>query len=109
MSSNGSVHERDLELGMHWLTGILDLFPAAVPVAVGRRAETALSRLNIAHHMVRHPSHGGKSAFERGMTFLRKNGGFGDKGTTGEASARTLTLGSSLSLLPTSPKPGRVF
>lgn len=109
VSSNGSVHERDLEVGIHWLRGILDLFPAAVPVAVGRRAEAALSRLNITHRSVRHPSRGGKSAFERGMTCLRNSGGFGDKGTTSEASALTLTLGSSLSLLPTSPKSGRVF
>jgi len=54
-----------------FLQELLTLFPSVKTViAVGNSAETALSRLGIAHAKVRHPARGGKPAFVAGMEKL---------------------------------------
>ena len=56
--------------GLPVLRSLLALFPQARPVAVGRVAQRALSRLGIDAPYIRHPSHGGRRAFEAGLAAL---------------------------------------
>lgn len=56
--------------GLPVLRSLLDLFPRARPVAVGRVAQQALSHLGIDAPYIRHPSHGGRRAFEAGLATL---------------------------------------
>ncbi len=49
---------------------LLALFPGAKPVAVGRVAHHALAELATSAPYIRHPSHGGRHAFEAGLAAL---------------------------------------
>lgn len=57
----------DLADGLPVLRHILTLFPSARPCAVGRTAQQALAALGVTAPYIRHPSHGGKRAFEKGL------------------------------------------
>jgi len=61
---------RDLSHGLDVLHCVLDLFPAAQPVAIGRVAQRALGTIGIEARYVRHPSHGGKRKFVAGVAAL---------------------------------------
>ena len=68
--SNRSPTKNELAAGQTFLEEFLGLFEIKVIAAVGRKAEWSLRRLNLEHIYIRHPSHGGKSAFERGIRQL---------------------------------------
>jgi hypothetical protein len=70
LESNAPLARRDVEVGRPWLEEILELFPDAVPVAVGVRACDALCELSLPHTKVRHPSRGGRREFEQGLRQL---------------------------------------
>lgn len=69
--SNRPIRPSELAVGERWLTEILELFPRATPVAVGRRASDALANLGVVHESVRHPSRGGKKDFARELSRVR--------------------------------------
>lgn len=53
-----------------FINRLLGLFSIKCVVAVGNRAEQALTRLQISHKKVRHPSYGGKQAFSDGLHYI---------------------------------------
>ena len=57
----------ELDWGRPFLFQLLQIFPIQTVVAVGQKADQALIGWGIAHSQVRHPSHGGKLAFRRGL------------------------------------------
>jgi len=56
--------------GLPILRMLLDAYPAATPVAIGRTAEKALVEFGIEARYVRHPSHGGAPEFKKGVSEL---------------------------------------
>jgi hypothetical protein len=56
--------------GIEVLRRLLSSFPHARPVAVGRVAHSALAALGMSAPYIRHPSHGGRRAFEAGLAEL---------------------------------------
>jgi uracil-DNA glycosylase len=62
--------KRKVQAGLEVLRTLLAMFPGARPVAVGRVAQRALTDLGICAPYVRHPSHGGRHAFEAGLAAL---------------------------------------
>lgn len=65
--SNRAPKTSELALGRPFFTMLHALFPHTTVVAVGRKAQQALTGWQVAHHAVRHPSHGGKAAFTAGL------------------------------------------
>jgi hypothetical protein len=65
--SNRPPKRSELEWGRPFLLQLLQIFPVQTIVAVGSKADQALNNWGIAHSQVRHPSHGGKLAFRRGV------------------------------------------
>ena len=69
--TNRTPTGRELEWGRPFLQQLLILFPDLKIVAVGKKADAALTRwaswLSRPHQTVRHPSHGGKAEFQIGM------------------------------------------
>lgn len=65
--SNRTPKKSELAWGRPFLDHLLQLFPIQTIVAVGNKAEQALTGWRIDHSKVRHPSHGGKLAFRRGV------------------------------------------
>ena len=61
---------RELRAGIEALGMLLALFPGAQPMAVGRVAHHALAELSVTAPYIRHPSHGGRHAFEAGLAAL---------------------------------------
>jgi hypothetical protein len=61
---------QELRPGIEVLRCLLAMFPGAQPVAVGRIAQRALAALGACAPYIRHPSHGGRSAFEAGLATL---------------------------------------
>jgi uracil-DNA glycosylase len=70
--SNAPLSKRDVQIGVQWLEWLIELFPNALPVAVGVRAAEALHRLGMEHPSIRHPSRGGKRDFQRGLKTIRR-------------------------------------
>ena len=70
--SNRAPTREERELGARFLVRVLHLFNAPKVVAAGRLAAAALAELNITHTPVRHPSHGGKAEFQRGVLGIEK-------------------------------------
>ena len=66
-------HNRDeREIGRHFLVHLLELLQPKQIVAIGKDAESALSRLNLTCSTVRHPSYGGQTEFLEGIEDLYK-------------------------------------
>jgi uracil-DNA glycosylase len=65
--TNRTPKRSELEWGRPFLHHLLQLFPIQTIIAVGNKAEQALTSWEIAHSKVRHPSHGGKLAFMTGV------------------------------------------
>ncbi len=57
-------------VGGRYLLQLIDLFQPEQVVAVGNSADTTLTHLAIEHVKIRHPSHGGKRAFQSGIFAL---------------------------------------
>lgn len=68
--SNRKPTAFELTLGKPFLLALIAGYDIETVVAVGNSAEKSLTALNIPHRKVRHPSHGGKSAFRDGLLSL---------------------------------------
>lgn len=68
--SNRLPSMSELLIGQDFIRMLMRLFDFPRIVAIGNRASLSLSRMNIAHERVRHPSQGGKQKFVDGMARL---------------------------------------
>jgi uracil-DNA glycosylase len=68
--SNRRPRQAEMAQGREALAHFLSLFPGAQVVAVGRVSQRALGEVGLEAHYIRHPSHGGKAAFVRGIASL---------------------------------------
>ena len=64
---NRSPSKKELQLAAPFLEELLSMFKPEKVVAIGRKAEYALSYLGVKSIYVRHPSRGGGPAFEAGI------------------------------------------
>ena len=66
--SNRTPTSAEIALGASSLKYLIEYFPAAVPVAVGRKSAELISKvLNRPIDAVRHPAYGGASEFRQGL------------------------------------------
>jgi uracil-DNA glycosylase len=65
--SNRTPTDAELLLGEPALRLMLEAYPQAQVVAVGRKAEALLAKLGVRALAVRHPANGGAKAFWHGM------------------------------------------
>lgn len=65
--SNRAPSAAELLLGEPFVLALLRLFPIEQVVAIGNHADLLLTRLEVEHVKVRHPSQGGKQLFVEGM------------------------------------------
>lgn len=65
--SNRTPSKVELLTGEPFLRALLALFQIETVVAVGNKAEAALDHWGFASEKIRHPSHGGKQAFNAGL------------------------------------------
>jgi len=70
--SNRTPKGSEIALGRPFLTQLLHLFPITRIIAIGNKADTALTSWEIPHKKVRHPAHGGKQQFADGILQLLK-------------------------------------
>jgi uracil-DNA glycosylase len=68
--SNRVPSAAELLAGQPFIERLLRLFPIRRIVAIGNQASLSLTRLEIEHTKVRHPSQGGKNLFVEGMARL---------------------------------------
>lgn len=68
--SNRAPSSAELAIGERFIARLLKMFPFARVVAIGNHASASLTRMNVAHDKVRHPSQGGKNLFVEGMARL---------------------------------------
>ena len=69
-NSNRRPGVNELAIGEPILKELLSLFEPVSIIAVGRTAARSLQKLGLEAEPVRHPAHGGKVEFVRGMTEL---------------------------------------
>lgn len=75
IQTNRAPRPEEVVLGKEFLSDIMKIYNIKHVIAVGRVAEKSLSEMGIAHHAVRHPSHGGATAFAQGLkNFVKKHG-----------------------------------
>lgn len=67
-NTNRTPNKKELEYGKHFMIKLLQLFSIELIVAIGRKAESQVSDLNIKYKYVRHPANGGKNKFIQGIT-----------------------------------------
>jgi hypothetical protein len=72
--SNRKPRRSELEQATDVLRSFLALYPQAQVHAIGRVSQDTLARLGVPAPYIRHPSHGGKAAFERGVRSLPRLG-----------------------------------
>ncbi len=70
--SNRPPRAGELAIGQRFLADILRLFAVDLVVAVGNKADQSLTRMNIPHTKVRHPSQGGKADFVAGIEAIAR-------------------------------------
>jgi len=68
--SNRAPSAAELLIGQPFVLSLLRMFPIERVVAIGNHADLLLTRLEIEHVKVRHPSQGGKQKFVEGMARL---------------------------------------
>ena len=68
--SNRAPASSELAIGERFIARLLRLFPFRRVVAIGNHASASLTKMNVAHEKVRHPSQGGKNLFVAGMARL---------------------------------------
>lgn len=73
--SNRAPTSGELAIGERFIARLLRLFAYERIVAIGNHASASLTRMNVAHDKVRHPSQGGKNLFVEGMARLSQLGG----------------------------------
>jgi uracil-DNA glycosylase len=70
--SNRKPTVKELEIGKHYLSELIELFDIKVVIAVGNVADDVLNRMEIEHTKVRHPSYGGKKDFKEQLRYNLK-------------------------------------
>lgn len=65
--SNRTPTDNELEAGMPALEAFFELYPGAKVIAVGRKSEHCLDKLDVSYIPVRHPANGGAPKFRRQM------------------------------------------
>jgi hypothetical protein len=65
--SNRAPTRAEAEAGMAFFRELRQIFPSAKLVAAGRVSERMLTQNGFEHTAVRHPSHGGKADFQKGV------------------------------------------
>ena len=65
--SNRQPTDAELEIGEKYLLELIDIFGIKKFLAVGRKAEFTLSKMNIVAPYVRHPANGGANKFRIGL------------------------------------------
>jgi hypothetical protein len=70
--SNRKPKSSEIKFGEPALRMLLDEFPSAKVVAVGRTAERLLESMEVVYKPVRHPAYGGATAFAQGLELLVK-------------------------------------
>jgi len=68
--SNRTPRRREVPAGVQVLHCLMEHYPGALPVAIGRVAERTLRELGLDPLYVRHPAHGGKPQFVIGVNSL---------------------------------------
>ncbi|HWS73204.1 MAG TPA: uracil-DNA glycosylase [Thermoanaerobaculia bacterium] len=68
--SNRVPSSGELVIGERFIAMLLRLFPIAEVLAIGNQASASLTKMQIAHEKLRHPSMGGKQKFVEGMARL---------------------------------------
>jgi uracil-DNA glycosylase len=68
--SNRAPLKSELKFGQEFLQSLLEMFQIDQVVAVGKKAACALELAGIPRISLRHPSHGGKVAFQEGLQDL---------------------------------------
>lgn len=68
--SNRTPKSAEFEFGEPALEILVDAFPKATIIAVGRKAEKLLKRMKVDTEYVRHPAHGGETEFRRRLKLL---------------------------------------
>lgn len=71
--SNRVPSAAELLVGERFIARLLKLFPIERVVAVGNQASLSLTRMNVEHTKVRHPSMGGKNQFVEEMARLSQD------------------------------------
>lgn len=71
--SNRAPLKSELLIGEKPLLKIIEMFNIKKVVAVGRKSEESLEKLNISCDKVRHPAQGGKNDFVEGIRGLKEN------------------------------------
>lgn len=69
--SNRTPKTSEIAAGRPFLNHLLQLFPGIPLVAVGKKASGALTRWDLVHTAVRHPSHGGAKMFQIALRKLQ--------------------------------------
>ena len=69
--SNRTPKASEIVLGRPFLHQLCQLFPQTAVVAVGQKAATALTKWEVTHTAVRHPSHGGAKQFQQALNRLK--------------------------------------
>jgi uracil-DNA glycosylase len=68
VQSNRPPNQPELLIGIKILKNLLKLFPEInTIIAVGNRADQIMTRHDVTHLKIRHPSHGGKKEFTNGL------------------------------------------
>lgn len=65
--SNRPPTDAELAIGQKYLVQLIDIFKIKKFVAVGKKAETTLLKINITAPYVRHPANGGAIKFRTGL------------------------------------------
>ncbi|MDZ7692524.1 MAG: uracil-DNA glycosylase [Balneolaceae bacterium] len=73
MLSNRTPSDSELEAGIPALEAFFALYPDAKVIAVGRKSEHCLDKLNTSYTPVRHPANGGAPKFRRQMKSIMEN------------------------------------
>jgi len=67
LKSNRPPTDLELEIGEKYLRELIDIFGIKKFIAVGRKAESTLLKMNIIAPYVRHPANGGANKFRIGL------------------------------------------
>jgi hypothetical protein len=68
--SNRTPKSSEIKIGERALRMLVDAFPSAIVVAVGRKAQGLLERMGVDAKYVRHPARGGERKFRQGLKKL---------------------------------------
>ncbi len=67
---NRAPDAAERQFGAKWLSEIVEMYNYELIVALGRKAEYALRRIDVQFEHVRHPAHGGQTKFAAGVKHL---------------------------------------